>query len=117
MNMNIFPTSEIGLVRREMLLLKEELSENKNDDDTTDNVYNTPAMIVLEQEVRVAEKKAMLFRTRRLDEERIMSQHISDAAGGMQYIERDGEVQQQQQPRQSSGNGVRKSIVRDSARF
>lgn len=82
-NMSILPSSEISVVRKEMQTLREQYSGESDE-----HSHSAAKSELLQEEIRVAERKAMLFRTRRLDEERIMSQDFSDAAAGMTYTER-----------------------------
>lgn len=103
MNMHVFPTAEVGMIRKEIQLLRENCGDGDN------HLVTTP--LALEQEIRVADKKASLFRGRRLDEERIVSEHFSAAADGIQY-NMDLEIAQQNQQA-----GLNRKSVRDSARF
>ena len=113
MNLRVFPSAEVGAVRKEMQLLKEQPGEDENSESSDQNALAK----ALEKEVRVAEKKAMLFRSRRLDEERIVGQHFADIADGVQHsIDADTGYYHQDNNEQQSRSGQRRP-ARDSARF
>ena len=79
MNLQIFPSAEISAVRRETQMLKD-VSTRDGDQ------VGERETAELENEVSIAEKKAALFRARRLDEERIVSQNFSAIADEMRYM-------------------------------
>jgi hypothetical protein len=105
LNMNVFPAAEVVSIRRELQLLKENAAGA--DDGQKDSGEG------LEQELQVADKKSIIFRARRLDEERLLSQQFSDVADNVQY--NIDHIEPNQHHPLSSG-GYRKP-VRDSARF
>lgn len=107
-NMHIFPSSEVGMIRKDVQALNEKNSDMENSDDPS------AVAAALQQELQVAEKKAIMLRSRRLDEERIVGQNFADIADDVQYsIDVDSRNDQQNI---SSGGAYRKP-ARDSGRF
>lgn len=81
-NLNVMPSVELLSIRREAQLVKDSLEQERDEDVqlTVLSHDNTSGTGSLDHDLVIAEKKVILLKTRRLDEERLLGQSFSAAA-------------------------------------